>query len=488
MGNKVYDEGMKTENNEAKLQKEQEVFAKTPVMRALIKLALPTIVGQMILVVYNMADTFFIGMRGNDAMLSAVTVCMPAFMFLSAIANLFGIGGASVMARSLGAKDLKRAHRASAFAFWGTIFTTLAYVTAAFVFRHSFLNLLGATDGNVHAYAIRYLFVTVILGGIVSSLSIALSHLLRAEGHSVMASFGISFGGILNIVLDPLFMFYVLPAGNEILGAAIATALSNACALIYFAIVIVMRDKEKSSLRFRLKKNRLFGEIPMEVLSAGLPACVMTLFENISYAVLDKQLSFYGTQLQAGVGVAKKINMMAHSIVRGITQGALPLIAFNYASGDKKRMCRAIHFATLFAVGTALMCMSVCLVFAPQLITLFIRHASSSREAGALYLRILCVGAPFSACAYTYISAFQATGKSAKSFVLAILRKGVVDIPLMFLLQGVFRATGVVIATPVADVVCCITALIMAVRFFKAARKEAASYVTFYRKVRLKAA
>ncbi|MBQ9512216.1 MAG: MATE family efflux transporter [Lachnospiraceae bacterium] len=479
---------MKTETQEEKLQKEQEVFARTPVMRALLKLAFPTIIGQMILVVYNMADAFFIGMRGNDAMLSAVTVCMPAFMFLSAIANLFGIGGASVMARSLGAKDLKRAHRASDFAFWGTIFSTFIYTAGVFLLRHPFLNLLGATDGNVHAYAIRYLLVTVVLGGIASSLSITLSHLLRAEGHSIIASFGISMGGVCNIALDPLFMFYVLPAGNEVLGAAIATALSNLCSLLFFAIVIAVRGREKSNLRFKLKRNRLFGEIPLEVLTAGIPACVMTLFENISYAVLDKQLSFYGTELQAGVGVAKKVNMMAHSIVRGITQGALPLIAFNYAAGDKKRMCRAIHYATILAVTTALSCMGVCLLAAPQLVGLFIRHASASKEAGALFLRILCVGAPFSAFAYTYISAFQAVGKSARSFILAILRKGIVDIPLMFLLQRFFRATGVVLATPAADIVCCGVALVMAIRFLKAARKEAASYVTIEGKARLKAA
>lgn len=479
---------MKTETQEEKLQKEQEVFAQTPVMRALLKLAFPTIIGQMILVVYNMADTFFIGMRGNDAMLSAVTVCMPAFMFLSAIANLFGIGGASVMARSLGAKDYKRAHRASDFAFWGAIFTTLIYAAGVFFLRHSFLNLLGGTEGTVHSYAIRYLLVTVVLGGLASSLSITLSHLLRAEGRSVIASFGISLGGVLNIALDPLFMFYVLPAGNEVLGAAIATALSNLGALLFFAVVILARGKEKSNLRFKLKRNRLFGEVPTEVLTAGLPACVMTLFENISYAVLDKQLSFYGTELQAGVGVAKKVNMMAHSIVRGITQGALPLIAFNYAAGDKKRMCRAIHYATLLAVSTALACMGVCLLAAPQLVGFFIRHASISKAAGALYLRILCVGAPFSACAYTYISAFQAVGKSARSFILAILRKGVVDIPLMFVLQIFFRSTGVVLATPVADIVCCGVAMVMGIRFLKTARKEAASYATIERKVRLKAA
>ena len=136
------------------------IFEKYPIFKAVLALAIPTVISQIILVVYNMADTFFIGMTGSDAMITAVTVCMPAFMFLSAVSNLFGIGGASVIARALGSGDPKKASRASGFAFWGCILVTLAYSIGAWLLRDTFVNLLGGSDPAVHASACHYLMWT----------------------------------------------------------------------------------------------------------------------------------------------------------------------------------------------------------------------------------------------------------------------------------------------------------------------------------------
>lgn len=438
-------------------RKEKELFENCSVPRAIFRLAFPTVIGQIILVVYNMADIFFVGLAGNDAMMTAVTVCMPAFMFLSAISNLFGVGGASVISRALGKQKEDWVKAASAFAFWGCLATVLLYSGLAYLGRHLFTNLLGGTNPGVHKNAVEYLVVTVVIGGAATSMGGLFSHLIRSEGRSVHASAGIMLGGVLNIALDPLFMFVLLPPGREALGAAIATALSNFISLLYF-IAVQAAIRKKSLLSYRYNPRMWYNRVPQAVLSAGLPACVMTLFENISYAMLDKLMSLSGLPMQTGVGVAKKINMLAHCIVRGIAQGALPLIGYTYAAGNWERMRKAVRTAHFAAVGTACLCVAVNLAFARQLTGIFIHSASPSLCFGKAFLRILCVGGPFSASAYTYISFFQAVGEGKKSFFLALLRKGLVDIPLMFLLDRVWPAYGIVLATPLADTLCCAAA------------------------------
>ena len=359
----------------------------------------------------------------------------------------------------IGARREDRAKSASSFAFWGCLAVSLLYSLLAWIFRDPFVNLLGGVHPAVHAHAAEYITVTVVIGGTAASTATLFSHLVRSEGRSLHASIGVMLGGILNIALDPLFMFVILPPGRETLAAAVATALSNTVSLIYFIIVLAMLRK-KSVLSVRPDRRMLQDGIPEETMNAGISACVMTLFENISYAVMDKLMSFAGMPMQAGIGVAKKVNMLAHSIVRGIAQGALPLIAYNYSARNLKRMRDSFRTARNIAVAAAMVCMLISLIFSRALIGLFIHSDSGSLDYGISFLRILCVGGPFSAAAYTIISFFQAIGEGRKSFFLAILRKGVVDIPMMFLLNTFIPVYGIVMATPIADVICCLAAFI----------------------------
>ena len=434
-------------------ESKKALFEKCGVPSAVFRLAFPTVIGQIILVVYNMADTFFVGLSGNDAMLTAVTVCMPAFMLLSAISNLFGVGGASTVARAMGSHSPGQAKAASSFAFWGCITVTLLYSAGTYLAMDVFVDALGGTHADVHANASEYLLCTVVAGGAATSVSILLSHLIRSEGRSVHASIGIALGGLMNIALDPLFMFRILPPGKEALGAAIATTLANIASVIYF-IVVLIRIRKKTLLFFLPLRSALRRDLVADILASGLPACVMTLFENVSYAVLDNLMSLCGLAMQAGIGVAKKVNMLAHCIVRGIAQGSLPLIAYNYSARNYDRMRESVRVSRIFAIGTAAACMIVNLIFARPLIGIFIHHSSDSLRYGEAFLKILCIGGPFSAGAYTVISFFQATGEGRQSFQLAILRKGIVDIPLMFLLQKVIPVYGIVLATPLADAAC----------------------------------
>ena len=446
--------------------------------------------GQIILVIYNMADTYFVGRTGNAHMITAVAVCMPAYMFLSAISNLFGVGGGSVIARALGRRDLDRARRASSFSIWGCLTVSLLYSLGVFVFADGFLDLLGGAAPEVHLHAKKYILVTLVAGGAITAMNTLFSHLIRSEGHSMHASIGIALGGILNIALDPLFMFVILKPGNEALGAAIATTLSNVIALVYFLVYIGIHRK-KLTLTVAVSKQTFEDRIPQDVLSVGLPACLMTLFENVSYAILDNLMFAAGTAAQAGIGVAKKVNMLAHCIVRGMSQGVLPLIGYTYACGNRRRMKHVIYLSGALSIAISLLCLIANVLFAEQFIGLFIDAdgtgapmtpetillAQDSIRFGALFLQILTLGAPFSACAYAIISFFQATGRGKRSTLLALMRKGILDIPLMFILRAALQnvilkgvggsAFGLVAATPIADVICCIVGLCFFIPFIK---------------------
>ncbi len=444
------------------MSENKELFENKPVLPAVLKLALPSVAGQIVLVIYNMADTFFVGMTGSDPMLAAVTVSMPAFMLLSAVSNFFGIGAAGVMSRAMGKGDDAKAKNASRFAFWGCLAVTLAYSLVSFFASGFYADLLGAKAAAVHDYTGQYLRIAVSLGGIPTAVCTMLAHIVRSEGRSVHASAGLMLGGLLNIALDPLFMFVIFPKGNEVAGAAAATVLSNVIALIYYvAVVLIMREKGKTCISYKFRKEMLDRRLVRDIVKTGLPAFIMTLFENISYAVLENIVALSDVAAQAGLGVAKKINMLAHSTVRGMSQGVLPLIGYNYSNGNRRRMKRVVFTTAAISVTFCLICMCAFIFLGRGICGLFIKTEGPSLDYAVLFLTVLCVGAPFSAWAYTVISFFQATGKGVRSFVLAILRKGLLDIPLMFILSSMLGATGAVAATPVTDAICCAVAAIM---------------------------
>lgn len=453
-----------TEEERTEAAGNEALFARCPIPRAVLRLALPTVISQIILVIYNMADTFFIGLTGSDAKLAAATICMPTFMILSAVANLFGIGGASFISRALAREQYREAREAAAFSFYGCIAVVMAYAAGLWLLRDRVLPALGGEDPAVYAYAEVYLRWAVVIGGVVTALNSLFGHLIRAEGRALHAGVGIVLGGVLNMALDPLFMFVLLPAGQEVLGAAAATFASNCAATLYFA-AILLKSRKSSVIRLAPSRRMFDRRLMLAVLSTGLPACLMTILENVSYAVLDHLMARYGIDHQAGLGVAKKINMLAHSIVRGMSQGVLPLIAYNYARKDLKRMDHALYLSALSSVAIATLCMVVSMTSPCALVALFIRSGSEAIPLGGRFLRILALGAPFSAWAYAVISYFQATKRGGRSFLLAVMRKGLLDIPLMWLLAPRFAAEGIVAATPIADILCAAVALILFLSF-----------------------
>ncbi len=451
--------------------KRTDLFENKPILLAVLSLALPSIIGQIILVIYNMADTLFVGLTENYILINAVTICMPAYMILTAISNLFGVGGSSVIARSLGKGNEKRARRASSFAFWGCLVVSIIYCAIIAIFAEQIADILGANgDSETIKHAAYYLRIAVAICGVPTAINTLFSHLIRSQGLSFHASFGIALGGILNVALDPLFIFVICGKDNAAVGAALATGLSNVIALLYYVFVFIFL-KKKLIVDISFTKKMFKDGLIREVMLIGLPACLMTLFENISYAILGNQMGRLSAEALTGVEVAKKVNMFAHNAVRGMAQGVLPLIGYNKSSGNRRRMRKIVYTSGLISLGIALVAAAINMIpfTGKALISLFlhgdVENLAVRQNYAYWFLFILSIGAPFSAIAYTVISFFQAVGKAWRSLILALLRKGILDIPLMFILQAIattdFKPYSIALATPVADAICCIVALLL---------------------------
>ncbi len=444
--------------------RERRVFIELPAIRAVLTLALPTILGQLITVIYNFADTYFVGRPKDPAMVAAIAICMPLMLIMTGMANLFGVGGSSLIARCLGRQEFQKARQTSAFCVWACGAVAVGYALALFLLQDTVLGLLGA-DGTTLEYCRSYLFWVCVVGGLPTILSSLLAHLVRSEGAAKEASFGLSLGAVLNIGLDPLFMFVLLPPGREVAGAAVATMLSNLAAALYY-IVYIVRRRKNSVLSLDPRDVSVGAHIPGDVLSIGLPSFLMTILSSVSNATVNNLISSASSTAVAGMGIGKKVNMISFRVSTGITQGSLPLIAYNHAAGDYRRMRQSILSAADIAVGFALVCMCAALLFGGQFVRFFIDDPATV-EYGRQFVRIVCVAMPLASASMTVMMLFQAAARKAQATVLSILRKGVLDIPLMFVLNEVWPVYGVACATPIAEVISCVLAVVLAVRFLK---------------------
>lgn len=438
-----------------KNREKEQIFTSVPVGKAVIMLAIPTVISQLITVIYNMADTFFIGQLGDPNQVAAATLSMPVFMFLTAFANLFGIGGASMISRCLGVGNHQKAKQTSSFCIWSAAIISLIYGLMVIILRNRLSYLLGADD-DTSVFCSLYIFWTVGIGAVPTVLNTVLAHLVRSEGYSGQASFGVAFGGILNIILDPIFIFAFK---MNIMGAAVATMLSNVAATIYF-FIFLCKIRKNSTITPSPRFFTFGNGIPLEVLTVGLPSFSMTLMSILSNLTLNKMISSYSNEAVAGMGIAKKIDLMAFAIAQGMTQGTLPLIGYNYSSGNHKRMLSVLKVLLIDCVIMAFGGMAVMLFGATPITRCFINDAATV-EFGRTFLRIVCLACPTTALNFLAITIFQATGKKIQPLILSLLRKGVLDIPLMFLFNSFIGIGGIAWATPLADLLAFVFSMIL---------------------------
>ena len=444
---------MKTDNT--------ELFEHMPVSKAVITLIIPTVISQIITVIYNMADTFFIGQMNDPNQVAAATLAMPPFVMLTGIANLFGIGGSSLISRSLGTGDREKAKKCAVFSIWSAAAISLLYGIIIYLIRPVIFPLLG-TDANTYGYCSNYVLWTITVGGIPTVLNACLAHLVRAEGYSKEASFGVALGGILNIIFDPVLIF---PLKLGVTGAAIATMLSNVIAMTYF-IFLLQKNTERTVIKFSLRDYSLQQGIPKEILFVGFPSFVMMLMGVFSNTVLNRIVVSYSNQAIAGMGIAKKIDMLAFAIANGMTQGVLPLIGYTYAANKWKRMRSVIKTAFIYSVAVALAGAVLLFVCAVPVVEGFIDDKETVAY-GQHFLRIICITCPAVSVTMMIISVFQATGQKTKPMILSLLRKGGLDIPFMLLMNAAAGVNGIPWATPIADSLAMGIALVLFIPYRK---------------------
>lgn len=457
------------QNNKSK------IFEEYSVPKAFVSLVVPTIISQIIVIIYNYADTWFLGRTNNADAVAAVNVIMPIFIIMNALANLFGIGGSSLIARYLGRKENSLAKHVFAFALWGSVLISVIYSLFILIFMKPLVYAIGGTDAT-YIYIKQYALITMVAGSIPTILNSVFGHLVRSVGASKEASIGMGLGGVLNIILDPLFMFVILPAGNEVNGAAIATLLSNTIAAMFF-IIYIMKHREIDVFTLNPKDISFKHSIPKEVLFIGFPAALSTTLAMVSNIFANKLVSAdLSIELQsaalAGIGIAKKINTLAFNICMGITQGMLPFIAFNYAAKNINRMKKGIWFMFLAAVGFSLFAVLLFETFTKGFVTFFIKDQQDVINYGVTFLHIIAVAVPLCSLSFATNTVFQATGNKISSFILSILRKGVLDIPLMFILKDLIGEIGVLWATPIAEVLSVFVALGLLFAFLGKFKKE----------------
>ncbi len=440
------------------------LFEQTSIPKAVLTLAVPTVISQLINIIYNFADTWFVGQTGNPAMVAALSIVMPIYVILAGLANLFGIGGASVISRCLGMKQEDKARKVFAFSLYAGMASAIIYGCIMLVFRPIFIHWIGA-DASSYPYVYDYIFWTMFIGAIPTVGNLLCAHLIRSIGAAKQAGFGMSMGGILNIILDPIFMFVLLPKGHEVTGAAIATCISNTISLLYF-LVYLYQHRDHPVLTLHPRDISTADHIPAEVVLIGFPAALQTILAMTSNIFANALVKEYGSTAVAGMGVAKKMNMIAFNTTMGLTQGVLPLLGYCYGAKKYERMKKTIVFTGSIGVVYCILCTICFRAYAPQLVRFFIDDAASIQY-GTLFLRIIAFSAPLACIGYLGNSVFQAAGKKKQSLLISILRKGLLDIPAMFIFKSLIGVTGVVWATPFADILSVFVVLSMFYTFFR---------------------
>lgn len=446
-----------------------ELFERMPVGKALLTMAIPTIISQLITMVYNLADTFFIGMSGDPYKVAAASVVGILYFMLNALANLFGVGGGSLLSRLLGEKRESDARHVGTFSIYGSLLIAAVYSLVCLLFTEPLARLLGASDNTV-GYASSYLFWVVVIGGIPSTIGLTMSHLLRSAGYSRESGTGLAIGGISNILLDPLFMFVLLPAGNEVTGAAIATLLSNTITLLYF-LRVYYKLRNKTVLSVSPKYIRLEPKLIVSILAIGLPSAITALLANLTSIIKNNLTAGYGDIELAAYGIVLKADMLPLNIGMGLCQGMMPLVAYNYASKNYPRMRAFTRAAQISGMATACLFIAVFELLAPQIIWLFIRDEATIAY-GKDFLRIACLATPFMISNFQKIYCLQAMGKGKESLILGIFRQGLFAIPILLVMNHFVGLYGVVSAQLISDALTFIFSTLIYRRVYNGLQKE----------------
>ena len=446
---------MKTQNtasDSVKNKSNNALFETVPVPKAFMTLALPVVLSKIVSLIYNMADTFFIARTKDTDLVAGVSICAPIFLLMVSLGDLFGLGGSSVMSRLFGQQKDEEGKRVSSFTFYSAIATGILVAAIMLLLRSPILHMLGA-EGEVFHYASKY-YTWIALGAPFIILTLIPANQLRTEGLATIAMIGSIVGSIVNIILDPVFIFGLnMGAG----GAAIATVLGNVATDIVFALCISKRS-QKLTIDPRMAKIDLatIGAI----LAIGLPSSINNLMNSFGTALLNRSLITYGADKVAAMGIASKVNMLVAMIMIAFAFGAQALIGYNYGAKNKERLREVIKFDLLVQMIIAFVGGAILMLFAPQMIRLFMNDPAIM-ETGALLLRRMLLGLPFIGIFLVCSTLFMSAGKSLPTLILSLSRQGILFMIVLFVLAKIWGYNGVITAQPVADLLSALLGIIL---------------------------
>lgn len=424
-------------------KKSMELFSNAPVSQVVFKNALPAMAAMLMVLIYNLADTFFIGQTHDALQVAAVSLATPVFLIFMAVGTVFGIGGTSVISRAMGEGKTDYAKKVSSFCMWGCVIVGIIMSVGMLIFMNPILSLVGAS-ADTWELSKTYLVIVVCCGPFVL-ISNCYSNVIRTEGESTKAMMGTLIGNLINVILDPIF---ILGFGWDIAGAAIATVIGNVIGAGYYIIYFI---RGNSLLSIRLKDFTVKDKVASSVLAIGIPAALGSLLMSISSIVTNSQMAQYGDMALAGIGVAMKVTMMTGMVCIGLGQGIQPILGYCVGAKLWVRFKNVLRFSLVFSFTLSVVLTGVCYLFTSQIIRAFLIDATAYGYA-LTFSRILLSTSIFFGVFYVLINALQAMGAGTAALIINISRQGIIYIPVMFLLKTIIGMTGLVWAQPVADI------------------------------------
>lgn len=437
---------------------EKELMGNMKISSAVMKMAVPSVISSLVTVVYNMADTFFVGQTGDPLQVAAVSLTNPIFILLMAFANMLGMGGSAVLSMALGAQNKKRAANVSAFVTYASLIIGIVFTAVLILFMDPILKIFGA-DAQTYEFAAGYTF-HISYGAPFIIWSAAASFIVRAEGASKEAMFGSMIGTIANIVLDPIFIS-VLDQGTA--GAAIATTIGNVLASAYYLWYFL---KKSRVLSVSPKNMKIREGICIQTCSSGLPTAIFSALMSVSTIVLNQLLVEYGNNPVAAIGIVFKANMFITFLQMGIANGIQPLLGYNYGSGNMERFRGVESFTKKCCIIAGIIATVLFFIFREPIIRLFISD-SDVIAYGVKMLTAYMLSGPVIGILFVNMNCMQSVGHAFPATVLSVLRQGILLIPLLYLLKVLFGLNGVILGQSLTDYL----AVILSVFLWRRIRK-----------------
>lgn len=418
-----------------------------PLIPTYFRLSLPVVLGSIVTIVYNLADTYFIAQTGNALLVAGVSVCAPVFMILMAFGNIFGQGGSSLISRLLGQKRPEEAGRVSAFCFWIALATGAVIGGLLLLVRDPFLSLLGSSADTL-PYAREYGTV-LLLGAPFIVVNFIHMNLLRCEGMAGLSMCGTVIGAAVNIILDPL-----LIPGMGAAGAAVATVIGYLCSDAFLLAVVLVRSSVLS-VRLLLKTE---GAFLRDILSIGVTAAITNIASSVCTILINQKLLAFGDDRIAAMGIVLKVTMIVQMILVGFSFGGVPLFGFLSGAGEKEKIRRLLRFCLLF-LGVLSLTMTALVCLAAEPLLRLITPDAGLVAAGAPMLRWHVAGSVFAGIVMLSTCLCQASGRALPALALSLSRQGVIFFAVLLAASALFGYRGILAAQCAADALSAVLAV-----------------------------